>query len=129
MSVDATKPIDQRWADMSDMFLKDARYEGQSMHGRCTCAFDAGYLAVLRCLGADAQYRYKHADIAALRAINELHDADVDSAVRFLLYRHEEPALVPSLDDLFAWAQKIRALADGQCVDLGPCPRKPHTSQ
>ena len=108
----AEKTLDDRWSDMSDQFLKDAAYEGQSMHGRISCAFESGYLAVLRCLGPDPQHRYEHPDIRALHALGGKCDADVGLAVKFLTYRYDsDPEQLPALPAMLLWAQKMRGLA------------------
>ena len=110
------KTLDERWSDMSDQYLKDAANEGQSMHGRCTCAFDAGYFAVLRSLDQGSQYKYKyeHPDIAVLRDVGALSDGDIGLALKFLTHRYEAPELMPSLDELLAWTHKMRALAEAK---------------
>jgi len=111
----AEKTLDERWSDMSDLYLKDAHYDGQSMHGRCTCAFEAGYFAVLRCLGPGAQHSYEHPDVAALRAIGELQDVDVGLALQFMEHRYDgDMTLNPTLSELLEWAHKMRVLADSR---------------
>ena len=108
------KTLDERWSYMSDQYLKDAGYEGQSMHGRCTCAFDAGYFAVLRLLGQGAQQNYEHPDMAVLRDVSALSGGDIALALRFLTHRYESPELIPSLDELLTWAHNMRALAEAK---------------
>ena len=106
------KTLDERWSDMSDQYLEDAVYEGQSMHGRISCAFESGYLAVLRCLGPDAQHRYEHPDIGALRALGRLCNVDVGLALKFLAHRYAgDTEQLPALPAMLFWAQKMRVLA------------------
>ena len=108
----AEDPREDSLAQLSDTRLKDAASEGLSMHGRQSAAFDSGYLAVLHMCGTSAQHKFGHRDIAALRDVVQLDESDIDLASRFLTYCYEDPKLMPNLDELLSWANKMRGLAD-----------------
>ena len=100
-----------RWLEMSDEALQDTKYEGVSEHMRCSAAFEAGYVCALHLLGPTALTRYvEHPSEVALRDAAEVASVDVSPGLQHLEHRLRDPANMPSLAAMLAWAHVMRRL-------------------
>ena len=67
---------------LSDVYLRDAHSEQQSMRGRIDCAFEAGYLALLAVLPEDELPREEHPSVDAIARAYARFERDLAPDVR-----------------------------------------------
>ena len=93
---------------MSDTSLEEAQRPSLSTTGKADCMLEAGYFAVLRCLGGEAHTCYvEHPSTQALQDCG----LNVDVALKHLRARLEAPGQVVDVHALTSWALEMRWFA------------------
>jgi hypothetical protein len=101
--------VSERQLRLSDVYLRDAHSDAQSLRGRIDCAFESGYLALLAVL-ADDERPDEHPSIEAVERACARLDLEAETAVRLAKARYY-PAERDDLTAVLAWAESVRARA------------------
>ena len=101
-------PISKAHMAMSDCYLRDAGYGGQSPRGRVDTAFDSGYLALLSVLTDEERRSHEHPSPQVVEIASRRLALDPGRGVFLQSCRYSGDDM-PALPDVLGWAEGVRA--------------------
>lgn len=95
---------------LSDTYMNDATSGAMSPRGSCDAAFESGYFALLSALTSDERAASSHPSELLVVLASRRLGLDPSPGVALAAVRYS-PEAWTSLEDVVAWAEKVRARA------------------
>ena len=95
---------------LSDTYMNDATSGAMSPRGSCDAAFESGYFALLSALTSDERAASSHPSELLVALASRRLGLDPSPGVTLVATRYS-PEAWTSLEDVVAWAKKVRARA------------------